>query len=138
MASAKVDFNPVSENEEAGLVIRGNDKNHYDLLITKRNGRKVAIMRQYLNDKEASLKTVGLPDGEVVLRIKATPDRYDFYVDVEGGKSVLLDSATTKNLANEVITGFTGVFIGMYASGNGKDNTNPADFDWFDFEELDY
>lgn len=138
VASAKVDFNPVSENEEAGLVIRGNDKNHYDLLITKRDGRKVAIMRQYLNDKEASLKTVGLPDGEVVLRIKATPDRYDFYVDVEGGKSVLLDSATTKNLANEVITGFTGVFIGMYASGNGKDNTNPADFDWFDFEELDY
>ena len=31
-ASAKIDFTPVAENEEAGLVIRGNDKNHYDLL----------------------------------------------------------------------------------------------------------
>jgi alpha-N-arabinofuranosidase len=35
----------------------------------------------------------------------------------------------------EVISGFTGVFIGMYTSGNGTDNTNPADFDWFDYEE---
>jgi hypothetical protein len=23
----------------------------------------------------------------------------------------------------------------MYASGNGKANINPADFDWFDLEE---
>ncbi len=47
-----------------------------------------------------------------------------------------MGSAETKNLANETIGGFTGVFIGMYASGNGKPNTNPADFDWFDFKEI--
>jgi hypothetical protein len=23
----------------------------------------------------------------------------------------------------------------MYASGNGNENANPADFDWFDYEE---
>ena len=34
-ASAKVDFNPVANNEEAGLVVRADDKNHYDLVITQ-------------------------------------------------------------------------------------------------------
>lgn len=32
-ASAKVIFIPKVENEEAGLVVRADDKNHYDLLI---------------------------------------------------------------------------------------------------------
>ena len=137
VASTRVDFTPVSDNEEAGLVIRGNDKNHYDLLITKRNGKRVAVMRQYLDDKVASEKSVKLPEGEVVLKIKAYPDKYDFYVEADGNRPLLLDTAQTRNLANEVITGFTGVYIGMYASGNGMSNANPADFDWFDFEELD-
>ncbi len=135
-ASAKIDFTPVAENEEAGLVIRGNDKNHYDLLITMRDGKRTAIMRQYLQDKEASVKTIAIPDGEIVLKISATPEKYDFYVEAAGIAPIHMGSAETKNLANETIGGFTGVFIGMYASGNGKPNTNPADFDWFDFKEI--
>ena len=55
-------------------------------------------------------------------------------VQKEGKKAQLVGTATTKDVSNEMIGGFTGVFIGMYASGNGKANTNPADFDWFDFE----
>ena len=47
----------------------------------------------------------------------------------------LIGSALTKNLSTEMIGGFTGVFLGMYASGNGTPNTNPADFDWFDYQE---
>ncbi len=135
-ASAKMDFSPVSDNEEAGLIIRGNDKNHYDFLVTKRDGHKVAMLRQYLNDEEASTDYLELPEGEVVLSIVAGPDEYEFWVKDQDGKSPrLVGKAATRNLANEVIYGFTGVYIGMYASGNGKANTNPADFDWFDFIE---
>jgi hypothetical protein len=46
-----------------------------------------------------------------------------------------MGTAATKDISTEVISGFIGAFIGMYASGNGSANTNPADFDWFDFEE---
>ena len=49
----------------------------------------------------------------------------------------VLGMASTRDVSNEVVGGFTGVFIGMYASGNGQANTNPADFDWFDFRCLD-
>jgi alpha-N-arabinofuranosidase len=30
--------------------------------------------------------------------------------------------------------GFTGVYLAMYASGNGAPCTAPADFDWFDYQ----
>ncbi len=133
-----MEFTPTAENEEAGLVIRGNDKNHYDLLVTMRNGRRTAILRQYLDDKEADVKTMELPEkGEVTLSISSTPAQYQFYVKCGNKKVRLIGTADTRNLANEVIYGFTGVFIGMYASGNGTACKNPADFDWFEFVEKD-
>ena len=131
-------FKPVAENEEAGLVIRGNDKNHYDFLVTKHDGEKVVMMRKYLNDEVAEVNYEPIPDGDVILGISATPDEYSFWVkDNEDSPSKLVSKASTKNLSNEVISGFTGVYVAMYASGNGKDNTNPADFDWFEFVEKD-
>jgi alpha-N-arabinofuranosidase len=29
---------------------------------------------------------------------------------------------------------FTGVFLAMYATGNGRPAQAPADFDWFEYE----
>lgn len=133
-ASAKVDFNPVANNEEAGLVVRADDKNHYDLVITHYHGKKVVMLRKYLQGQVAEVNYKEIPDGDVVLRITATASEYKFWVQKEGKKAQLVGTATTKDVSNEMIGGFTGVFIGMYASGNGKANTNPADFDWFDFE----
>ena len=37
----------------------------------------------------------------------------------------------TRDLSSEQVGGFTGVFIGLYATGNGQKSTRPADFDWF-------
>ncbi len=134
-ASTKIRFTPVAPNEEAGLVIRGNDDNHLSLVITIRNGKRVAMFRKFLQGKEAATEVVKIPDGEIVLRITATDTQYQFWVQEEGKRAVSLGTAATKDISTEVIGGFTGAFIGMYASGNGKANTHPADFDWFDFEE---
>ncbi len=162
-ASAKVNFKPVADNEEAGLVVRADDKNHYDLLITYRDGKKVVILRKYLKDKVAEVTEVSEVtervtevtkaskatkvtqttkakyqkniDGDIILSITATASEYKFWVQKEGKEAQLVGTATTKDVSNERVGGFTGVFIGMYASGNGKANTNPADFDWFDFKE---
>jgi len=135
VVSTKISFVPVSENEEAGLVVRANDKNHYDLLITQNEGKRVVMFRKCLKDNIAGINYKEIPDEDVVLRISATDSEYKFWVQEEGKDATLIGTASTKDVSNEVVHGFTGVFIGMYASGNGKANTNPADFDWFDFEE---
>ena len=42
---------------------------------------EAAILRQYLDDKEADVKTMELPEkGEVTLNISSTPAQYQFYV----------------------------------------------------------
>lgn len=133
--SSKVDFLPEAENEEAGLLIRANDKNHYDLLITRRDNQRVVMLRKCLQDKDCEETFLQVPDGDIILHIQADSAAYRFEVETADGTRQPLGTASTKDVSNEVIGGFTGVFIGMYASGNGSANTHPADFDWFDFQE---
>jgi len=135
VASAKISFEPTAENEEAGLVIRADDKNHYDLLITKYAGKRVVILRKYLKDEVVSLSYKEIQAGDIILRISSTELEYKFWTQKEGFAAELIGTLTTRDVSNERVGGFTGVFIGMYASGNGKASVNPADFDWFDFQE---
>lgn len=135
VASAKISFTPTKSTEEAGLVVRGDDKNHFDFLVTMFGGKRVIMLRKYLQDKVADLNYREIPDGDIILRISATDLQYKFWVQQDGKAAELIGTALTKDLSTELIGGFTGTFIGLYASGNGTQNVNPADFDWFDYEE---
>ncbi|MCE5185245.1 MAG: glycoside hydrolase family 43 protein [Planctomycetaceae bacterium] len=132
--SACLDFMPAAENEEAGLVIRGNDKNHYTLAVTQRNGRRKVFVRKVLNGQvQQDLNYVDIPDGNVTLNIKCSPLRYEFSCQTGGELIQLASNALTADLSSEKIGGFTGVYIGMYASGNGKPTSSKADFDWYEY-----
>jgi xylan 1,4-beta-xylosidase len=137
VVSTKMSFTPMAENEEAGLVVRGNDENHFSLYVTLHEGKRVATLRKALKDKETELTRLNVPKDDVILSISASELEYKFWVQPKGKKAKLLGTAATKDISTEKISGFIGAFIGMYASGNGKANTNPADFDWFDYEAKD-
>jgi alpha-N-arabinofuranosidase len=71
----------------------------------------------------------------VTLEVEAFRDRYEFYVHTAAEKRRALGSAPTQPLSSEKAGGFTGVYIGLYASG--PQPMPPADFAWFDYEPLD-
>jgi beta-xylosidase/GH35 family endo-1,4-beta-xylanase len=132
--SARLDFVPTTENEEAGLVIRGNDKNHYDIGVTLRDGKRKAFFRKVLGGKTAeAIQYVDIPDGNVILSVKASPLTYVFSCQSLSGPAINLGKALTEDLSSEKVGGFTGVYLGVYAAGNGQKNTNPADFDYVEY-----
>ena len=137
VASTKICFTPTVTNEEAGLAVRGDDNNHFDLVITMIAGKRVAMLKKYLQSTVTGMNFIEIADtGDIILRVSATDLQYRAArVQEEGKIATLMGTAATKDISTEVISGFIGAFIGMYASGNGSANTNPADFDWFDFEE---
>jgi beta-xylosidase/GH35 family endo-1,4-beta-xylanase len=133
--SAKLDFVPNRENEEAGMVVRGNDQYHYDLGLTLKNGRRQAFFRKVLDGRTIEPVTyVWLPDGEVTFTITASPLSYEFACRTSENPVAKLGNALTGGLSSEKIGGFTGVYIGIYATGNGKASTSPADFDYFEYK----
>jgi xylan 1,4-beta-xylosidase len=140
--STKISFDPGKENEEAGLVIRGNEKNHYEIAVGLSEGKRVIIYRWVRNKKvfkEQKFEAPGTED--VVLIVNATPLEYQFAFQLAGGSEQPVNSADgpagiarTQDLSSEKIGGFTGVFIGLYATGNGTACETPADFDWFEYK----
>lgn len=48
---------------------------------------------------------------------------------------MLLEEHVDASLLSSVVNnGFTGTYIGMYATSNHTENSNHADFDWFDYQ----
>jgi len=144
--ATKVEFKPSKPNEEAGLVLRANDNNHYVLGIRSHEGKRQVFLRKYLDAKVAEpLSTANLPDdGAVVLSVRAQPLSYEFFYQAKDGSEKSLGTALTRDLSTETLTAqkgapfnFTGVFMGLYATGNGQRSTVPADFDWFEYEPRD-
>jgi alpha-N-arabinofuranosidase len=142
VASTLLDFNPKEVNEEAGLVIRGNDKNHYDIGIILKDGKRQVLLRKVLKGKIIKpIKYVDIGAGPVVLSVKATPLTYEFSCKSAKGEAQVLGTAKTKDLSVEEIgfedgMCFTGDYFGMYATGNGQKSSTPADFDWFEYVSI--
>jgi len=139
VASTRVEFKPRGENEEAGLVVRGNDRHHYDIAVTLKDGKRQVLFRKvFKGELVEPVKYTEIQNGPVVLTVKAAPLSYEFFCQSKGGKPVSLGTAPTKDLSVEAIgfdhgMCFTGVYFGMYATGNGEKCTGPADFDWFEY-----
>jgi alpha-N-arabinofuranosidase len=138
-ASTLVDFDPKSENEEAGLVVRGFDRFYYTIGVTLHNGKHKVFFRKVVRGEIIdSIQYVDIQPGRVILSVKASPLSYEFSCKSPTGVRKVLGTALTKDLSVEVIgfergMCFTGAYFGMYASGNVQKCTSPADFDWFEY-----
>ena len=137
-ASTRLSFNPQQESEEAGLVMRGNEKNHYEIGITLKDGKRQVFFRKTLNGKivePVQYEEIGA--GDVVLSVIASPLAYEFFYQPAKGPAKKLGPALTHDLSSEKVGGFTGVFVGLYATGNGQKSARPADFDWFEYRPVE-
>jgi xylan 1,4-beta-xylosidase len=132
--ATQFDFDPQHENEEAGLTIRGNDANHFDLGVTLRDGRRQVFFRKVLAGKTVEpVATAEFTSGNVILSVEARPFEYRFFYVLHGRTPAELGAIPTSELSTEKIGGFTGAFFGLYATGNGRPSAVPADFDWFEY-----
>jgi len=128
-----VEFAPQAENEEAGLAIRMNERFRYEVAISRRDGKRCVITRRTLGTLSAEGPCEAVPDGPLELGITADKDTYRLSWAVPGRKHRELLAAECGLISKEIAGGFTGVYLAMYASGNGKPCAGPADFDWFEY-----
>jgi xylan 1,4-beta-xylosidase len=134
-AAARLSFDPKSPNEEAGLVLRYNEKNRYEILVTRRGDARTVLVRRTVKGSSVEEPGVELPAyRDAVLSVEAAPMGYRMFYQTPGGARSVLCSAETRPLSSEEAGGFTGVYVGMYATGNSKRCAAPADFDWFEYE----
>ncbi len=133
-ARTAMEFNPTQEGEEAGLCVRANDNNHYEVGMEFFQGKTQAFLRNTLKGVTSTLARQPLESGEVQLRVTADENQYQFAWSPDGKTWNTLGASSTGDLYGEKTLWFTGAVIGLYASANGRDSDASADFAWFEME----
>lgn len=132
--AAEVDFKAASEGDASGLALRMNESHHVLLRVTGVQERRVECL-QRLGDKPRVLASSPVKSAALQLQVVATPAEYTLSWREPGGAQPwqTLCSVPTYQLSTETSTGFTGVYMGLYAV-SATDKPAMADFAWVDFE----
>lgn len=135
--STLLDFEPTRNGDEAGLSLRLNEEFHVELGVAQQDGKRRIFLRQTFGGDESVHHLADLGSGPVELRARA--DRDSYWLSYKAGENVVqAGRIATDDLSPEASWGkgircFTGVMIGVYATGNGATASAPADFDYFDY-----
>lgn len=136
-AITKMEFEPKSENEIAGMVLTRDVDNQFQLVCTLKDGKKqLQLIRKVFNEqKTVVIKEATVSGKSIYLKMEVLEQliTFSFSEDGENWTELVKDQdATIFSLAQK--TGrFTGTFVGMYTSSNGKESSNFVLFDWFEY-----
>ena len=131
VAETELSAEALDAGTEAGLTVYQIHDGHYDLALQKQPTGAVTVTAKY----RAKSLTGGTmvpcgPKDQIRLRITSDGLEYCFLYAVGGGEFQELARYDCPMVSTEVVGGFTGVTIGMYADGKGS-----AAFNYFDYTE---
>ena len=126
--------NPTA-SDEAGLVLMQNDRSA--ITFTVRDGQ--LRLRRFAGGEWQDIATV--PAAEVT-QLSVTADYLSASFSAWTGGNAIINVASDVDLTSlspAEIEGFnyTGIYLGLYATGNGKDNGAHADFGYFRYTPKD-
>lgn len=104
---------------EAGLTLYMDEQQHYDIALTKEDDGTYVILKLNIGDIKHIQKKCKLDGDVATLIIRSDATHYHFFIKTEK-EELFLGDAQTRYLSSEVASGFTGVVIGMYATGEGS------------------
>jgi len=134
-ARTYLEFSPTQEGEEAGICVRANDDNHYEVAVVRTKDGQEVVVRNTVKSSGYLLARQALKSGKVHLEISASEDRYQFAWSLDGKTWKTLGASPAIDLSREKAGGFTGTVLGLYATSNGKPSQAHADFGWFEVAE---
>lgn len=132
-ATTRIAFDPDRENEEAGIILLNNGS-HFDLMISKKGDKRTASVRLQFGSIIYTSEEVTLKPGPVNLRIKGERSTFIFSYAQGNDEYADIETVDAKYLSSETVGGFTGVYAGLYATGNGSPSEESASYDWFEYE----
>ncbi len=72
-------------------------------------------------------------NGFVDLKIEGNGPEFIFSYAQNNDEFKVLEKADARFLSTQTVGWFTGLYVGLYATGSGKATKAPAVFDWFEY-----
>lgn len=136
--TAKMEFQPKSDFQEAGITIYGDNAHHMDLFLGHFHGENKICLRKKVSDL-VCVNTESADDKTTVyFKIIADKFEYSFAYSFDGVNYNFIGKTYCRHLSSEVIDApFTGAYMGMYAVSNGQETEAKAYFDYFSYESKE-
>ena len=137
-AALAMEFEPLRDGEEAGLVLTQNERFSFLLVKEIHRGKPRISCYRVVNGTRELIGCSEIGSGRVYLFVEGSEGRYDFYCgSKERDKRVVVLGADGSILSTLVADGYVGTYLGMYASSGHEKSKNHADFDWFRYEIIE-
>ncbi len=121
-------FRPGNIGEEAGLALRQSDTFHVSLLLRRESGGSFLLVRRRILDMEQVMGRIPFAGEVCHLEVSGDYTHYTLRAGADPGTLETLDRCPLRLLSTELATGWTGVVLGPYASGNGRNARTAAEF----------
>ena len=132
-ATTLLDASRIGEGMQTGITAYAAPLNHYDVIVEKRDRKLYAKSNIRIGELAHCDKEVPLNSNKVYLRITSDAAYYYMQVSDDGKSFQTLGKMDFRYVSTEVIGGFTGVMLGVFAQCTSPDNMY-ADFDWFEYK----
>lgn len=139
-ASTQLSFVPAKSNEEAGMILTNNGA-HYDFVISREDQNassaeqlRFAQVRLQFGQTTYLSNKYPLQAGSVTLKIEGKGEEFVFSLAQNGGEFQEIERADMRFLSTETVGWFTGVYVGLYATGNGETSETRAHYQWFEYK----
>lgn len=133
----KMEFSPQSEKDSAGVAVYMSDNYHFRMEFMLYDGNRSLILTRRFAGKDQVLCSIPCPANPLWLKVLGREQDYSFYYATGAEEWLpLAENVDGSLLSMEVAGGFTGTMIGLYASSNGVASNTTADFDWFEYHEI--
>ena len=141
-ASTSLTFDPASPDEKAGLLVFQNETHYYFLCQSVEND--YTVIQLYRSMPDGSLQSLvyralARHPKELGLKIEARGEHYFFYFSPDNKAWMLLtiEGMDAKFLSTKTAGGFVGCVFALYATSQGKESSNKAFFNWFEYQGND-
>lgn len=134
VATTRIDFKPATDNEEAGLALVNNGT-PFEIMISSKEGQRYLVVKLQFGPTKYRSKEYPLAPGFVDLRVSGKKDVWKFSYAQNDGQFLEVETVDARYLSTETVGWFTGVYVGLYATGNGTDSKSEATYHWFEYSE---
>jgi len=138
VAETHINFEEGLPRDEAGMTVYQLHNGHVEIFMRPMNTKTQVAVKCQLKSVESVMATAEIDGYSAYLRIRSNGDYYWFDYSVDGKTYKTLTKFDCSLLSTEVLAGFTGAVIGLYAVENNFSEAygrSFALFDYFDYQE---
>lgn len=138
VAETFLNFEEGLPKDEAGMTVYQMFDGHADIFLRPMNEKTQVAVKYQLKNVENIMATAEIDGYSAYLRIRSDGMHYWFDYSEDGKVYKTLTSIDSSLLSSEVVGGFTGAVIGLYAVENNTSEAygrSFALFDYFDYQE---